>query len=361
MLQGIRNCLTGGRSRACRALERALSQCAALFVIATALISAAPAVRADTEEVIVAQAGPLYPMFGEGYGVTKYIEALTGLFAIHPAFRGQVELKVFDKGILYATQEANIEAVSIGAIQLSYCVPHMLESYDSAFKVASAPGLFDDFAHFKRAMQTKVWRDVHARLAEKSGLRILKWLFNAGELYLFSTVPINEIDDLRGRKIRHPGGEGWALAIEGLGAHPIAIPYTEVVTSLQTNLISGLITDFAGGADYFNLAKLAPHAVIVPVTIQPICFVANTSWWESLSSVQRAAIEETFETLSASVFYDNLTRSKIAEWQNNADLNVVYPDNAAHWQETMRKGVRSLLAEVDPSLVQAILDSRTRD
>lgn len=361
MLQGIRNCLTGRLSRPCRVLVRTLSRRAALFVMATALTCAAPAVRADTEEVIIAQAGPLYPMFGEGYGVTKYIEAITGLFAIHPAFRDQVELKVFDKGILYATQEANIEAVSIGAIQLSYCAPHMLESYEPAFKVASAPGLFDDFAHFERAMQTTVWRDVHARLAEKSGLRILKWLFNAGELYLFSTVPINEIDDLRGRKIRHPGGDGWALAIEGLGAHPIAIPYTEVVTSLQTNLISGLITDFAGGADYFDLAKLAPHTVIVPVTIQPICFVANTSWWESLSSVQRSAIEETFETLNASVFYDNLTRNKIAEWQNDADLNVVYPDNAAHWQETMRTGVRSLLAEVDSSLVQAILDSRGRD
>ncbi len=310
------------------------------------------------EKAIIAQAGPLYPSFGEGYGITKYVEALKGLFWTNPDMKNNIALKVFDKGTLYTTQEAHVEAVAIGAIQMSYCAPHMLEAYAPEFKVATIPGLFENYAHFERAMDMPAWKSVHENLAKEKGITVIKWLYDAGELYLFSTTAVNRMDDLYGRKIRHPGGEGWRLALAELGANPISISYTEVVTSLQTNLISGLITDFAGGADYFELNKFTPHTVIVPVTIQPICFIANTAWWQSLGEKRQKAIKETFEILDVSRFYADLTAGKITEWDNNPKLTVVRPKNVSQWHEQMRRGAGELLKDVAPALVEAIGRSR---
>lgn len=310
------------------------------------------------EKAIYAQAGSLYPSFAEGYGLTKYVEALEGLFKIHPELKGKVEFKVFDKATLYPTQDAHVEAVSTGAIQMSYCAPHFLEALEPAFKVGTTPGLFDDFGHFKRAMQTPAWKKVHDNLAKDKGLTVLEWLFDAGELYIFSSTPVTTFDDLKGRKIRYPGGEGWRLALASLGANPISIPYTEVVTSLQTNLISGLITDFTGGVGYYELNKFTPYAVIVPVTIQPICFMVNTDWWQGLGEKRRAAIRGTFDILDASAFYSGLTEGKIAVWENSPDQHVVRPANAGQWKEIMRSGAADLVKDLDPVLLSAIADSR---
>lgn len=334
-------------------------RCAVLILCALFIAIDARVSRSVAEDkVIFAQAGPLYPMFGEGYGVTKYAEALIGLFETHPAFRRETELALFDKGVLFSSQDEHVEAVSTGAIQLSYCTPHTLEAYEPAFRVGTTPGVFDDFGHFRTAMETPAWRRLHERLADEKGIKILGWLFDAGAIYIFSTTPVNDISDLQRLQIRHPGGKGWHFAIAALGGNPIAIPYTEVVTSLQTNLISALITDFGGGAEYFELESLAPYAVDIPVTLQPICLAANASWWNGLSVSQRNAIMNTLEILDANTFYSELTDAKISAWKSNPKLQVFEPDDPARWRTVMREGASSHLQDIAPGLVAAIEGAR---
>jgi len=198
-------------------------------VAAAALLISALGIEAvAAEKVTFSSSGNLYSPAAELVGASKYVEALDGLFRNHPAFAGKTEFSILDKGRLFNTLGEHLEAVSSGAIQMTYSTAQEMESLESAFKIVNVPGVFSDFIHFKRAMQSDAWQQVHKNLASK-GVTVLAWVFDPGEPYLFSVNPLTSAEDLAGLKIRYPNGDGWRMAIEGLGARPIPMPYTEVV------------------------------------------------------------------------------------------------------------------------------------
>jgi TRAP-type C4-dicarboxylate transport system substrate-binding protein len=182
----------------------------------------------------------------------------------------------------------------------------------------------------------------------------VRWVFDAGALYLFTRKPVESIADVKGQRIRYPAGESWRLALQGLGAEPLALPFTEVVSALQTNLIDGLITDFTGGVSYYSLKDFTPYAVLVAVSIQPIAIVANTKWWNTLTEEQRAAIQEMFDILDTSRFYDRLTDREIENWRAIAGMKAVEPADAADWRKAMQGATQSAITDIDPNLLKAI-------
>ena len=187
-----------------------------------------------------------------------------------------------------------------------------MEALDEAWKLGEAPGVFRDWNHFMRTMKTPAWQELHNKMAEKHNVTILGWTCDIGIWYLFTRKgPVNSKDDIKGKKIRYAGGEAFAKALKSLGTTPIAIPYTDVVTALQTNMIDGLITDFTGGADYYELPRYTTNTILVPITIQPMCMVASTKWWEGLEPDARQAIQTVLDVMDVQAFYDKLQNDQI--------------------------------------------------
>ena len=53
-----------------------------------------------------------------------------------------------------------------------------------------------------------------------------------------SNVPIAELDDMKGKKVWIPEGDGISFAaMEALSLSPVSLPLTDVLTGLQTGLI----------------------------------------------------------------------------------------------------------------------------
>jgi TRAP-type C4-dicarboxylate transport system substrate-binding protein len=46
-----------------------------------------------------------------------------------------------------------------------------------------------------------------------------------------------------------------------MGTTPISLPYTEVVTALQTNMIDGLLTDMFGAFYFYDLPRYTKYCV----------------------------------------------------------------------------------------------------
>ena len=59
--------------------------------------------------------------------------------------------------------------------------------------------------------------------------------------FLWTTKPIRNLEDLKGRKIRSPGGL-QTLYIKALGAEPVFIPVGDVYMAMDTGTIDGLVT-----------------------------------------------------------------------------------------------------------------------
>jgi TRAP-type C4-dicarboxylate transport system substrate-binding protein len=70
---------------------------------------------------------------------------------------------------------------------------------------------------------------------------------DGGFAYIMSSVPNRRVDDLKGQKVWAPEGDDITRAMfEALGVSPIPLPLTDVLTGLQTGLITTLGSSTVG-------------------------------------------------------------------------------------------------------------------
>ncbi len=163
--------------------------------------------RNARKKITMSTATPMYPAFAEQIGINLYINAIIGMTETHPDLK-KYEFKIFDKGMLYGNQSEALEAVANGAIQMTYSAPHFLEELDPAWKLGETPGVFEDWNHYVRTMNTPEWKALHEKMAKEKGVTIIKWLFDTGTWYLFTdTGPIKSVADVQGQKIRFAGAK----------------------------------------------------------------------------------------------------------------------------------------------------------
>jgi TRAP-type C4-dicarboxylate transport system substrate-binding protein len=270
-------------------------------------------------------------------------------------------IKIADKGTLYATQNDALTAISSGAIQLTYSGPHFLEQLDPAWKLGEAPGVFDNWAHFLKTMQTPAWKELQERMAKDKNVTILNWAFDTGTWFLFTNKgPIKTLEDIKGLRIRFAGGEAFAKALKAMGVNPVALPYSEVVTALQTNMVDGVLTDMTGGMYFYNLERYCPHLTLVPWAIQPISFVVSTKWYEGLDPKVREAFTSPFQRIDLSKFFTDFEEMCIKKWSAGPKTKTYVLEKAetAKWQNTMKAAVQDMLAGIDQKYVKAVDETR---
>jgi len=291
--------------------------------------------------------------------LNMYLGALDYRMRTYHVLKGKYELKYIST--LFPDMNECLTGVASGAAEMTFSGPHYMEQIEPAWKAIEAPGVFDSWDHFMRTMNTPAWQALHAKMAKEKGITVLKWMTSVGDWYLYTSKgPVNTMADLQGQKIRFAGGEGFAKALKGMGTTPISLPYTEVVTALQTNMIDGLLTDMFGAMFFYELPRYTRYCVLQTWAIQPVCFVANTKWWESLPENERKAMQDVFDRIDTATYFNNAQAGITQGWDANpaTDLIKLSPAEAQNWQKVMRDAAAEALKDLDPELIKAIDSSR---
>ena len=108
---------------------------------------------------------------------------------------------------------------------------------------------------------------------------------------LVAKKPIRNIEDFKGVKIRSP--EGLAAEVfRKIGAAPVAIPFSEVYTSLEKGVV-----DAADASAYINnhdtgLNKVATYPIYPGIhSMAVLQFIVNKDVWNKLTPAQQAILE----------------------------------------------------------------------
>jgi TRAP-type C4-dicarboxylate transport system substrate-binding protein len=310
--------------------------------------------------VEVVLANPLFPEFGESRGISVYVNALMGRAQLHPALKRKVRFRI-KGGEAFNSMDKCLAGIASGPAHMSYSAPQSLEQLNPAWKLGTIPGMFKDWPHFVRAVATPPWRALQERMTEEKGVAIVKWLFNVGDLYLFTRKgPPATLEALNGQRIWPAGDITFAKALKNMGADPISLPYTEVATSLYAMRLDGAIADMTGGMHYYTLDRYTKYAIMLPMRIQPVCWVVNSEWYGSLEPGVRKAIQDVFDRIDVSKFYDALQESAIRNWQTNPKLEPIElgEAEAKRWITTMRSANKDVLGDIDPEFIDAIDSAR---
>ena len=110
------------------------------------------------------------------------------------------------------------------------------------------------------------------------------------QAFLWTKKPVKSLEDLKGMKIRSPGGHQTNY-IKALGAEPVFMPLGDVYMALETGTIDGLVT-CPPLVLAFKLYEVAKHGVATTFGCVSEGVVMNKKSWDNTPDDLKAIIKE---------------------------------------------------------------------
>ena len=208
---------------------------------------------------------------------------------------GAVTVRVFPYGTL-GTSDDITEQLRMGSLQFVTASPGHLGKTIPELQVLLLHFVLSDDAEVnQRAVADPAFREVVEPLFEEKGMHLLS-IVPEGWMVWTTQSPIEEPADFEGVKIRTMTSPLLLATYEAYGASPQAMPYGEVYSALQLNMIDAQVNPV------FAIEEMSFYEVTSHMTRgRPAPFlttvVTNPSFLESLPPARRALVEEVVREL----------------------------------------------------------------
>lgn len=152
---------------------------------------------------------------------------------------GDYQVEVFPQGQLGNERELE-EGLQIGNLDFTFGGPGVLTNFDPVIGVFDLPFMFDGYEHANQVMDGPIGEKVFGSLLENAGIRVLASGAQGFRYVLTRDAAVGSIDDLEGLKIRVPEAETYLRTFRLIGANPVAVPWGETYTAVQTGVVDGM-------------------------------------------------------------------------------------------------------------------------
>jgi tripartite ATP-independent transporter DctP family solute receptor len=202
---------------------------------------------------------------------------------------GRYEVKVFHSSQL-GSDEQMIKGIKIGA-------PEMLEpstvmsTVEPKFGVFEMPYLIVNRAHMKRVAENAMVREALFSKLPARGMRLLGVWENGFRHITNSMRPIVKPEDLKGIKLRVPGGAWRVKMFQSYGANPSPLPFGEVYSALQAGVMDGQENPFPqiASAKLFEVQKYLSLSAHV---YTPAYLLISEDVWQKVPEDARAILSK---------------------------------------------------------------------
>ncbi len=159
------------------------------------------------------------------------------------ALTGKVEIKVFHSSQL-GSDEQMMRGIKVGAPEM-VAPSTVMSTVDAKFGVFEMPYLIVNRAHMKKVSENKqIQEQLFSGLPAK-GIRVLGVWENGFRHITNNVRPIVKPDDLKGIKLRVPGGVWRVKMFKEYGANPSPMPLAEVYSALQSGVMDAQENPFS--------------------------------------------------------------------------------------------------------------------
>ena len=213
------------------------------------------------------------------------LERLTG---------GRIKVELYPAGQI-GDQRSSTEQVARGTIEMTNISSGVLASlYFPKLEIVDMPFLFTSREHAARFLDVvgnPFMTEMNNELIKETGIRLLNVVPFGPRHLTNNTRPIKTPADVKGLRIRTMEITPHMKLIESMGGSPVPIPFLELYTSLQTNVVDGEENTFQNiiAQNFFEVQKyltVSNHVMGVGATL------INEKWYQSLPEDLRAAVIE---------------------------------------------------------------------
>jgi tripartite ATP-independent transporter DctP family solute receptor len=253
-------------------------------LFAAALMGAALAVPAYAQKPVEFRYGHMNPPnSAAGMQAQWFADGLA------KATNGQVKVTVYPSSQLGKLQEL-AEAVSTGTIALSHNTAGGIGSLHEPFGALDTPYLYRDVDHLMKVMDVNspVMKKLNEGLVKAAGVRVL-YAYYFGTRQLTANKAVLQPADLSGQKIRAIPFPIYMATVQGLGAVPVPVDWSEVPMALASGQVAGQenpVNVVLSSKLYEQQSHLMQTGHIMNAQL----IVMNEKAWQALTPAQRTEI-----------------------------------------------------------------------
>jgi tripartite ATP-independent transporter DctP family solute receptor len=205
---------------------------------------------------------------------------------------GKMKVDIYPSAQL-GDQRQMVEGLQLGTIDLCITATSDLAQFVPETDVLNLPFLFRDLQHSYKVADGAIGDKLAKAVEQKANLKVLGW-WSAGVRSVFnSQKPIETPEDLKGMKIRTMPNKTDVDSFNALGAIATPIPYSELYTALQQDVIKAAENDpmsyyqmkFYEVCKYYSLTEHYINGGNRPLLI-------SMKTWAKLSDEQKKIITE---------------------------------------------------------------------
>jgi len=198
---------------------------------------------------------------------------------VNEALKGRVEVKVFHSSQL-GTDEQMIKGIRVGAPEM-VAPSTIMSTVDQRYGVFEMPYLIVSRAHMKKVTENKEVQKALFDVLPARGIRMLGVWENGFRHITNNVRPIVRPEDLKGIKLRVPGGVWRVKMFQAYGANPSPMPFAEVYSALQSGVMDAQENPFP----QIHSAKFQEVQKFLSLTghvYTPAYLIVNEDFWQKL-------------------------------------------------------------------------------
>lgn len=141
-------------------------------------------------------------------------------------------------------------------------------------------------------------------------------------------VVIKNLDELKGKRIRTPGG-GWSRVAQHLGAIPVNLPFSEAYTALERGAVDCVLTDATNITRGLTLIDITKSVIMLPM--QPGFNVSQLAmspqFWRARSNDERRLmLNESANTMAKAYMVYNDVETEALKAAKAKGVQIIEPD-----------------------------------
>jgi TRAP-type transport system periplasmic protein len=168
------------------------------------------------------------------------------------------------------------------------------------------------------------------------------------QAFLWTTKPIRSLEDLKGKKIRSPGGM-QTLYIKALGAEPVFMPLGDVYMAMDTGTIDGLVT-CPPLILAFKLHEVAKHAVKATFGCVSEGVVMNKKTWDKTPpDLQKIIVDVVGNPFATTHGLDKKTYAQMMDELKGKGATIydLPKEEEAKWFKEFQTATKDWVAEME--------------
>lgn len=267
----------------------------AFFLIMSILVIGLFACSSDVDEDANADGGDEVTLKLSEAQVSDYPDAIAEEeFAekVEELSDGRITVDVYTEGQL-GDEKETIEQTQVDAIDIGRANAGPLAEFADSLKIFNFPFLFESREHLWDSLDNSLKDEIFTDLEEEADLVGLA-IYDAGARSFYTNDPVENLEDLQGKKIRVMENDLLVEGFNQLGVSPTPLEASEVYSALQSGVIDGgennASTYVADG--HYEVAEnftLSEH-----LRIPGVLFMSKSAF-DSLSKEDQEIIKEAAE------------------------------------------------------------------